>query len=232
MKLQSFERVEEKYLLTEKQYIDIMELLKGKIKENKYPSSTISNIYFDTDDFYLVRKSNEKPVYKEKVRLRSYNIPSMSSEVFLELKKKYKGIVGKRRIKLTLDEFYNYYKNNIFEKNNVVISEIDYTMKKYKLKPKMYVGYDRKAYEGVEDSEFRITFDSNLRYRSDNLTLEYGDSGKKYFEDENMYIMEVKTLGAIPLWFCKILSKLKIYKSSFSKYGQIYIKEFEKGIVR
>ena len=53
--------------------------------------------------YRLIRASLEKPAYKEKLRLRSYGVTEPGGEVFLELKKKYKGIVYKRRITLPED---------------------------------------------------------------------------------------------------------------------------------
>ena len=101
--------------------------------------------------------------------------------------------------------------------------EIDYSMKRYNLKPMVFIAYERYAYKDNEDTGLRITFDTNLRYREDELKLEYGSSGKLLF-DKPMYIMEIKTLGGLPLWFSSILSELKIYPNSFSKYGNVYKK--------
>lgn len=229
MDIQSFRRIEQKYLLNKDDYSNLIMALKGSIVKNKYGNSTILNIYFDTTDFLLARNSIQKPIYKEKVRLRSYNIPKLNDDVFLEIKKKYDGVVSKSRIKIKLEDMYKYLNNNFeYEKNTLKNGEIEYTFKKYNLRPAMFVGYERDAYEGVYDKNLRVTFDSNLRYRKEDLKLDLGDCGKKFF-DEDIYIMEIKTLDAIPLWFCSILSDLKIYPISFSKYGEIY-KRVKKGI--
>lgn len=219
-----FKRVEEKYLLTSKQKQIFFEKINPYLKKDQFFESTICNIYFDNQNNDLIINSLEKPIFKEKLRLRSYQIPDLNSEVFLEIKEKYKGVVGKRRIKMTLKEFYDYYEKQEYDKNNQIMKEIDYYFKYYHLKPSIYIAYDRKSYRSKDDENLRITIDSNLRSRYEDLKLELGDAGKKYFK-EDYYIMEIKTLGAMPLWLVRSLSELKIYPASFSKYGKIYEQE-------
>ena len=188
----------------------------------EYAGVVICNIYFDSQNNDLIINSINKPIYKEKVRVRSYNVPTLDDKVFFELKKKYSGIVGKRRIELKLCELYRYLETGELCEGDVQVrKEIDYCFKKYKLMPKIFIGYDRLSYYDKNDINFRITFDTNLRSRDDNLLLESGDDGEKYFKDGKV-IMETKALGSYPLWFTKILSSLKIYPNSFSKYGSIY----------
>lgn len=228
MDIKVFRRVEKKYLLTKKQYNSLMKELKKYIEVDTYDYSTICNIYFDTEDYLLINRSIEKPKYKEKVRLRSYGIPSKDSKVFLEIKKKYKGIVSKRRIAVPLKEIYIYLQTGKYPNcNEQIMNEIDYCFKFYKLKPKVFLAYDRYAYKSIDNNNFRITFDTNIRSRTEDLYLENGDKGKLLFNDGE-YIMEVKTLDAYPLWFVNILSSLKIYPTSFSKYGNVYKKQIFK----
>lgn len=174
----------------------------------------------------MIINSLEKPIYKDKVRLRSYNIPSLNDDVFFEIKNKFKGIVGKRRIKLKLCDYYDYIEKGIYNHNNQIMKEIDYLFKYYKLKPSMYIAYDRKSYRGKYNNTLRLTIDANLRSRCDNLKLDKGDKGDKYFEDDH-YIMEIKTLESIPLWLANSLSELHIYPTSFSKIGKIYTKKLK-----
>lgn len=221
----NFKRVEEKYVLTEKQYTSLMRKIEHHIQKDMFFDTTICNIYFDTENRDLIVNSLEKPVFKEKVRLRSYNVPSLESDVFLEIKSKYKGVVGKRRIKLQLNAFYQYMENNHYREENQIMNEIDYLFQYYKLIPSYFIAYDRHSYKGIKE-DIRITIDQNLRSRKENLQLELGDDGTAYFED-NKYIMEIKTLGAMPLWLVRPLSELEIYPTSFSKYGSIYQKDME-----
>ena len=218
-----FERIEEKYFLDKNQKELLFKEIDKYITKDKYYKSNILNIYFDNDNNELVIKSGTKPIYKNKIRLRSYNIPNINSDVFLEIKSKYNGITSKRRIKLKLSEFYDYIENNN-KNNSQIMNELDYFFKYYNLRPNYFIGYDRLSYKTIDNDNLRITIDSNLRYRKDHLSLEYGDNGKKYFDDDR-YIMEIKTLNSMPLWLTNILSKLKIYPISFSKYGEIYKKE-------
>lgn len=228
MDINVFKRVEKKYVLSEDLYQKLFEKINNYITVDTYDFSTICNIYFDTDDYLLVNRSIEKPIYKEKVRLRSYDVPKKNSKVFLEIKKKYKGVVGKRRVSAPLKEFYTYFDTGKYPNvDTQIMNEINYCFKFYNLKPKVFLAYDRYSYKGKDDSNFRITFDKNIRSRTDNLYLEKGDNGMLLL-DKNCYIMEVKTLGAYPLWFAQILSELNIYPTSFSKYGNVYKKQIFK----
>ena len=219
-----FSRVEKKYLLNENEYNLLMIALDGKIKKDKNYFSTICNLYLDTKNYDLVKTSIEKTIYKEKFRIRSYNKQELEDTVFFEIKKKYKDIVSKRRIKMKLEDVYEYLEEGILKNyDSQIMKEIDYSIKRYGLIPSAYIAYERYSYLDNDNTGLRITFDTNLRYRDDELRLEYGSSGKLLF-DKPMYIMEVKTLGGLPIWFSNILSELKIYPNSFSKYGNVYKK--------
>lgn len=217
-----FRRVEKKYLINEEQYQELLKKTQKYLKKDRYYSSTICNVYFDNKEDELIMYSIEKPDYKEKIRLRSYGIPSLDSNVYFEIKKKYNGTVFKRRETLKLREVYDYLKTGKYKKTQIM-KEIDYCFKTYDLKPAMYLAYDRYAYRTIEDDNFRLTFDYNIRSRKTSIRLDKGDKGKKLLKD-NQYVMEVKCLEAMPLWFCEILSKMQIYPTSFSKYGKIYEK--------
>ncbi len=215
-----FRRVEQKYLITEVQYKELMKLITKNIEKDEYYKSKICSIYFDDKNNNILINSLEKPTFKEKIRLRSYDVPDKNSNVYLEIKEKYKGTVGKRRSKLTLDEYYKFIDKKL-ECKTQIMKEIKYYFDLYELKPFVFVGYDRLCYRGLENHNLRITFDTNLRYRFDDLRLELGDHGKKFFKDK-VYIMEIKTLDAMPLWLVSSLSRLKIYPTSFSKVGSIF----------
>ena len=222
-----FRRVEEKYLLSKEELDNLFFKIGDYIEPDDYFESTISNIYFDNINNDLIVNSLDKPIYKEKIRVRSYNnAPNLDSIVFLEKKDKYDGIVGKRRVKMTLRDFYNYIDNNKYT-DSQIMKEIDYFIKYYDLKPSIYIAYDRKSYRGKDNENLRITFDANLRSRNEDLRLELGDAGKKYFEDD-YYIMEIKTLSSMPLWLVRSLSELNIFPTGFSKYGKIYEDNYRK----
>ena len=222
-----FRRKEIKYILTKDEFNKLLNKINKQNEKDKYYKSTICNIYYDTSHYDLIRHSLDKPIYKEKVRARSYGIPKLTDTVFLEIKKKYNGIVGKRRIEVTLKDFYNYLKTGELKNvNQQIKQEIDYCFKLYDLKPKLFLAYDRLSYYDKDDINFRITFDTNIRSREDNLRLEKGDKGKLHFDDD-IIIMETKALNAYPLWFVKAISELKLYPESFSKYGSIYQKKYK-----
>ncbi len=221
MTSQVFQRVEQKYLINQKQYEILKSYIQSYMEEDCHGESTIRNIYFDTKEDELIRNSIEKPAYKEKIRVRSYGITNDETPVFLEIKKKYDGVVGKRRILLTLKQANDYFEKGILPEKSQVMKEIDYCFKHYALEKKLYLAYDRIAYFEKNNPDFRLTFDHNVRSRRNRLYLEESTEGR-ILVPRDKYIMEVKSMGGIPLWFTKILTILKIYPTSFSKYGEIF----------
>ncbi len=221
MATQVFRRTEIKYIITEDQFDKLMDLIEPYLKKDKYFKGTNMSIYFDDENRYLAIHSLEKPLYKEKIRLRSYGVPTLDDTVFLEIKKKFKGVGSKRRIPVVLKDFYNYEKTGKLETNNENIKqELDECFGRYNLKPTMFLAYDRTSYCDKDDPTFRVTFDRNVRSRNNELKLEKGDHGKKFFEHGEI-VMEVKSVRAYPFYFVRALSKLKIYPASFSKYGRV-----------
>ncbi len=217
-----FQRVEEKYILTKQQKETLYNLVKDHLKDDEYGPSTICNIYFDNINNDLVRTSMDKPFYKEKVRLRSYNVPNEQTTAFLEIKKKFDGIVYKRRIANKLNEIENHIEiGKQIDCNKQIVNEIDYCFDYYKLKPAMFLSYDRVAYYDKDDASFRVTFDTNIVARDYDLDLSKGIYGIKYC-DENTYIMEIKCAGGLPFWFLRALQEVKAYPGSFSKYGKVF----------
>lgn len=94
----SFQRYEKKYFLTPEQQTRLLPALQQHMQADAYGQYTLCNTYYDTADWRLIRASLEKPVYKEKLRVRSYGVPEKDGRVFIEIKKKFDGIVYKRRI--------------------------------------------------------------------------------------------------------------------------------------
>lgn len=217
-----FNRIEKKYLLTADSYERLLDALRSYMEEDEYGLHTICNIYYDTPDYHLIRRSIEKPVYKEKLRLRSYGIPREDSKVFLEIKKKYNKVVNKRRISLGLQEAYRYLEEGVRpEKDSQILREMDFFLERYPLQKGLYLAYDRRALFGKEDPEFRLTFDTNIRCRWEEMELERGDYGH-FLLPAGCRLMESKVMGSTPLWFSSLLSSLHIYPASFSKYGYFY----------
>lgn len=233
MAITSFKRYEKKYMLTEEQFNNLIPRLLEYMEEDEHcklgDDYSIYNIYYDTKNSDLIKHSLSKPYYKEKLRLRSYKVPkSPKDKVFLELKKKIGGIVNKRRVVLTLEEAYKFLesgqrpitKDYISEQ---VINEIEYFLRRNTVYPTAYISYSRMAFFGKEDRDFRVTFDSNILTRRNDLYLEMGSFGEELLKPGSR-LMEVKILGAIPLWLASIFSELSIYSTSFSKYGNEYKK--------
>ncbi len=218
----TFKRYELKYLITTKQYEIIKKEMKGHMKEDEHGKSTIQSLYFDTPDYLLIRRSIDKPDYKEKLRLRSYGLATDESKVFLELKKKYNKVVYKRRISMSEAQAIDYITLGKQHVNSQISREIDYARKLYpNLAPRMLLSYEREAYYENQNHDLRITFDQNILCRNTDVDLHTGIFGNPILPEGYM-LMEIKTGQAIPLWLTHVLSTNKIYKTSFSKYGTAY----------
>ena len=221
-----FKRHEIKYLITKEQQLQFKQAFEKHMIADEHGESTICSLYFDTPSFQLIRRSIEHPVYKEKLRLRSYGVASSDTKVFIELKKKYKKVVYKRRITLPEKDAMRYLLNKEIDTRTQITDEIDYFMNFYSgLAPAMLLMYTREAYYAKDDPDFRITFDRDVLWRDYDLTLDKGIYGRPILEP-NQILMEVKTKDAIPLWMTKLLTDNHIYKRSFSKYGTAYQTKF------
>lgn len=218
-----FKRYELKYLVTQEQKALLLRAMEPYMRPDEYGRSTICNIYFDTPDYLLVKRSLEKPVYKEKLRVRSYGRATRESLVFLELKKKYKGVVYKRRICAQEQEAMNYLlRGSALSQGGQIVEEIDYFKEMYQgLAPAVYLSYEREAFYGKEDRELRVTFDENIMWRKHSLSLCAKSYGMAVLEPD-MVLMELKIASAVPLWLCRLLSENAIFQTGFSKYGRAY----------
>lgn len=239
MAIEVFNRYEHKYMLDKNTFEKVLKIMDKHMELDAYNIDhkpyTISNIYFDTNDDYLIRNSLQKPEYKEKLRLRAYGVPSDTDKVYLEIKKKFKGLVNKRRTTLKLSEAYDFIETKKVPRlkkymNAQVLSELEYFLKIYDLSPKLYLAYDRIAYFEKENRDLRISFDMNIRCRRHDLRLEAGDFGSRLLPRES-YLMEIKTSYAKPLWLSDMLSELNIMRRNFSKYGTEYRKTTNKEAV-
>lgn len=219
----TFQRRELKYLLDPWQKSAVFSAMQGHMQGDRYPDSAISNIYFDTPDFLLIRRSLEKPIYKEKLRMRSYGIAKEGGTVFVELKKKYRSMVYKRRVPMELSQAESYLSYNPpTGKACQIRKEIDYFLDFYQpLQPAMFLSYQREAFVGIQEQGLRVTFDKDILWRREQITLRSGAYGVSALEP-GFTLMEVKAVGAIPLWLAKVFSENGIYKTSFSKYGRAY----------
>lgn len=217
-----FKRHEIKYMITTEQLALIKSEFEKHMIADEHGESTICSLYFDTPSFQLIRRSIEHPVYKEKLRLRSYGVANADTHVFVELKKKYKKVVYKRRVTLREQDAMRYLLSGEIDKHTQITDEIDYFKNFYPgIAPAMLLMYKREAYYAKDDRDFRVTFDREVLWRDYDLTLDKGIYGNPILEP-NQILMEVKTKDAIPLWMTKILTDNHIYKKSFSKYGTAY----------
>lgn len=219
----NFKRYELKYLLTGRQKELAMRAMEPYMKPDKFGHTTIRNLYFDTEDYRLARHSIEHPVYKEKLRVRSYRKADAQDPVFVELKKKYQSVVYKRRISLPAGQAAGWLGGMVPSPvHSQIADEIEYFRSHYEgLRPVIFLSYERDAFYGKDDDSFRVTFDENVLAREEALSLAEDPWGRPLLE-EGQALMEIKTSGGIPLWMSHFLTRQHIYKASFSKYGTAY----------
>lgn len=230
-----FKRYELKYLMTCRQREALLQAMEPYMALDGYGHSSIRNIYYDTPDFRLIRESLDKPVYKEKLRMRSYGPAGAEDTVFVELKKKYKSVVYKRRIALPQTLAAACLSRQAALPDSQISREIGYALDFYKaLAPAVFLSYEREAFFARDGGDFRVTFDENIRYRDTALTLNSPSWGMPILAPDQV-LMEIKTSGGLPLWMVRALSEQGLFKTSFSKYGTAYRKmllEDRKGVCR
>lgn len=218
-----FERHEIKYRITAAQKRELLGVLAEHMKLDRYGRTTIRNLYYDTDAFRIVRHSIERPVYKEKLRVRSYRQVAAGDEVFVELKKKYKSVVYKRRIALPETEAMQWLAGGGEPRTRSQIErEIEYFRQYYqKLHPAVFLSYEREAYYSIDGTDFRLTFDENILARTERLSLSEAVGGTRILPPGSV-LMELKTAGGIPIWMTELLTRHQMFRNSFSKYGAAY----------
>lgn len=219
-----FQRYELKYLLTREQKAAVISAMAPHMEPDSFGRSTIRNLYYDTDTYRLIRRSLEGPIYKEKLRVRSYCTAGPDDEVFIELKKKYQSVVYKRRTGILEKEAADYLAGKIpAPKPCQITDEIDYFRQFYKtLAPRVFLSYEREAFYEKGNGSFRVTFDDNILWRTTDLSLQAGIYGENILKP-GQTLMELKTAGGIPLWMVDILTGQRLQKTSFSKYGSAYM---------
>lgn len=237
-----FQRVERKYLLSQEQYLAFNAACSGMLEDEPYGHSMISSLYYDTPQFAMINRSLEKPLYKEKLRVRAYGVPGPQDEVYVELKKKFDGIVYKRRVGMTREgaEAYmaglSYEKamaafpfadpelqNQAYSQRSIQIArEIDACRSRWpRLRPSIMTIVRRDALHATDDSGVRLTFDHEARWRDDRLLLGLDVDGSPLLAEDQV-IMEIKCMRAYPRWLVDTLNTIKAYPCSISKYGRAY----------
>ena len=220
----TFKRYELKYMLTRKQVMLLKQAMAGHMELDRFGHSTIRNIYLDTDSFRLIRRSIEKPLYKEKLRIRAYGKAGQDDDVFVELKKKFERVVYKRRLTLPNRAVMDALERGVpLPAEGQIAREIEAFRDFYgpTLKPAMFLSYEREAFFPVDGEDFRLTLDENILWRTDHIDLGTSCWGTALLGPDQV-LMELKTPGGIPLWMVRFLSENQIRKISYSKYGTAY----------
>ena len=217
-----FKRKEVKYLLTEAQLAALRPALETHMEPDAFAHSSISNLYYDTPDFRMLRRSQEKPVYKEKLRLRGYGVPDEETQVFPEIKKKAEGIVYKRRVRMPYGDAIHYLSRRRPGGDGQIFQELNWMLLAYgSLAPRIFLSYERDSWRGREEPSLRLTLDREILWRAEALDLRRGAWGEPLLGPDQV-LMEVKITNAAPLWLAEALSENGIFPISFSKCGRAF----------
>lgn len=236
----NFKRKETKYVLEEGDYLALMALIGDKLEEDEYPYSHIESIYYDTPDWRMINRSMEKPLYKEKLRVRVYGQAHEGCTAFVELKKKFDGIVYKRRIGMSLEGALAFLNGMDFDeamaafppasdqleleptwRDRQIAREIRACADRWQpLVPSMIISVDRTSLRASDGSGVRMTFDFDSRWR--NTQLSFGEALGSPLMGPGQVILEIKAQGSYPLWLVHALDRAKIYPVSNTKYGRAY----------
>jgi SPX domain protein involved in polyphosphate accumulation len=238
MAIEVFNRYENKHLVNRGQYDALLLDLAAKMELDKHnldgETYKIYNLYYDTDDSNLIRRSLEKPTYKEKVRVRAYGVVADDDIVFVEIKKKYDGLVNKRRTPMKLHDAKLFLENAEVDMqaymNPQVVGELSEIIRRQKLLPKINITYERMAFVSPDNSSLRVSFDHAIAARRHNVGLDKDATGE-YLLPDDQYVMEIKTRQAMPLWLVELLGKHHVKAISFSKYGREYINKLKEEYV-
>ena len=216
-----FTRYEKKFLITKGQAASLVAALNERMKPDLYDSYWVQNLYFDTENWDVIHTSMQRPYYKEKMRLRYYGTPDGASEAYLELKKKYAGVVYKRRIALPLAAITSPLEEVLASHQTQIAKELDFYLRTNKVSQKMFVAYRRRAFSCDEHPGLRLTLDTDIRYRSDELHFQEPNEGRIVLSDDYQ-LMEIKFPASIPLWLARLCSENGIFATTYSKYARCF----------
>ena len=232
----SFKRIETKYVVAKADLANLIEDLKIYLVEDDYPTSTISNIYFDTEQFDMIQEDGQGTKRKEKIRMRTYlSQVQPDNQVFLEIKSKDSTGVGRKYRLLStphsITQFMTKGQLDSSIKDQMMIEKIQQLQEEYQqaIIPRMYIYYDRfslkekKEISGFPYNKIRVTIDQNLTYRDNNVSLFSGKDGFPLL-NEDIVIMEIKAPGRKPQWLQDILDQYGLVEQKFSKYSCAYHK--------
>ncbi len=218
-----FERIEKKFMMTRQQYEALLPVLDEHMAQDAYGETLIWNVYCDTPDYALIRRSVERPRFKEKFRLRSYGVPDGSRPIYAEIKRKLNGIGYKRRISVPFEDALRLLRGEaICSDRPQIENEILAFVRRYRPEPRVCLTYRRYAMTGKDDPDFRMTIDWDTRYRTERPGAPDAEDMMPVLPDNSQVLMEVKALGAIPRWLLEAMNRLAIRQAPFSKIGTCY----------
>ncbi len=240
--LDVFERKEMKYRLCATQLESLISAFETRLLPDERGITLVRSLYFDTPAHDLIARSMESPLYKEKLRLRVYGQASEpGTPAFLEIKKKFKGIVYKRRVLVSIGAAHLIIEGASLSEalaahplndealaaealtphREQIAREIAFFIQRHDARrPSILTQCERQAFTS-SDGDLRVTIDRNLSYKANPQSI-----ADTHFAipliPQTEAVMELKCTHALPLWLAGELSAVCAYKQSFSKCGTAY----------
>ena len=228
--IRSFNRYELKYLLDVDFAEEVMKRLEAYMVPDshgdKYGNYVLSSLYYDSDDFHFYWEKVEGLRYRRKLRIRLYEDGKKltdTSKVYVEIKQRLDRVTQKRRIILPYKKALELCDQRIplhfdNERDQMIGEEIHSMTHVYDLKPQCITSYHRRAFNGTEyDPGLRVTFDTNLRYRRNNLDLAAKQLGP-FMLAPHRCVMEIKVNDRIPYWLTELAADQNFQLIRVSKY--------------
>ncbi len=218
-----FARVETKYLMPLGRLAELESGLRRQgFERMDFGSPMVRSLYWDTPDHALIRASLDRPAYKEKLRLRAYGEPGTADRSYVEIKKKYNGVVFKRRTELPLREAMDgLLSGRLPGEAGQIGREVLWMLRRWGLRPAAVIACNRDAWFCREDPGLRVTVDRDLSFRDWAFDLNDPSPGLPLLPADRR-LVEIKASGAFPLWLVRLLNGSGAERTRFSKYGTAY----------
>jgi len=224
------DRYELKYILNRSQYEQVVDALADYMETDSYSEGgryLVTSLYYDTANYKAYWEKINGHRFRRKVRVRVYNAHMVSpdSPCFVEIKQRTNKTLQKKRVTLPYSSAValcgSGEETNVpSETDQAVIQEVLYLSNTLQLQPACVVSYDRLAFNGSQyDPGLRVTFDTNLKCRTHDLTLlSQGYANNYFFVPPQWCVMEVKVNLRAPYWLTRVISRYHCTLRRISKY--------------
>jgi len=229
--IRKFNRFELKYLLTSEQAAHFENKIQGYLHPDTYGRGgkyRLSSLYYDSSKYHFYWEKIEGIKFRRKLRIRHYESSEPltdQTKVFVEIKQRLDRVTQKRRLRLAYQDALELCSGKsipeiLLPEERSIAEEIHEMVLRYNLEPTSVVSYFRKAYLGTDyDEGLRVTFDTDLHYRTHDLDLRSKAKGESLLALHHV-IMEIKVNERVPYWLTEFVGESNLKLIRVSKYCQ------------